>query len=87
MVKYSIFSRSPISQLRKIDVMKLQPNDVCYYDKFKDPFVVSEVATTSRGVFYVEISNPRTKRTFVFTDFYPVAVSPDIFQIRGQGQN
>ncbi len=83
MVKYSIFKKNTVAQLNKIDVMKLQPNDLCYYDKFKDPFVVSEVATTSRGVFYVEISNPKTKRTFVFTDFYPVAVAPDIFQKRG----
>lgn len=83
MVKYSIFKKNTTSQLKKIDVMKLQPNDECFYDKFKDPFVVSEVATTNRGVFYVEISNLRTKRTFVFTDFYPVTVSSDIFHKRG----
>ncbi len=83
MVKYSIFKKNTVAQLNEIDVMKLQPNDLCYYDKFKSPFIVSEVATTTRGVFYVEISNPRTKRTFVFTDFYPVAVTPDIYKKRG----
>jgi|GEM_PF-2310865 hypothetical protein len=82
MAFYSIFKNSVRQDLKKIDILKLQPNDVCYYEKFKEPFIVSEVATTGRGVFYVEITHTKTKRTFVFTDFYPVMVASDIFQNR-----
>ncbi len=82
MAFYSIFKNSTRQTLQKIDVLKLQPNDVCYYEKFKEPFTVTEVATTGRGVFYVEIAHSKTKRTFVFTDFYPVLVFDDTFRIR-----
>ncbi|NJL15724.1 MAG: hypothetical protein HC913_23785 [Microscillaceae bacterium] len=78
----SLFRKKKVAAFKTISVLRLQPQDLCYYDHFSEPFEVSDVGLTQRSVFYVEIRHLRTGKTHLFTDDYPVKVSETIFQQR-----
>jgi hypothetical protein len=56
----TIFTKEKVLAKRKINVLQLQPNDICYYNNHKDPFRVTETGYTNRGVFFVEICNTKS---------------------------
>jgi hypothetical protein len=70
----TIFTKKKGLNKKKVNILGLQINDLCYYNNHKDPFKVTETGFTNRGVFFVEIQNIKSGKSHIFTDSFPVLV-------------
>ena len=72
----SLFSsnKKKSSAYRKVNVLDLKPNDLCFYGGHSAPFTVVEATTSTRGVCFVEIKNEKSGKKYLFTDHTTVLV-------------
>ena len=63
-----LLSKKKSTNYRKVNVLQLKPNDTCFYGGHSSPFTVTEVDYSNRGVFFVEIKNSRSGKSYLFTD-------------------
>ena len=68
------FFRKKNQDKKEVNILDLQKDDICYYDKFKTPFKVVETGKTERGVYFVEIKNEKSGHSYIFVDNYTVKV-------------
>jgi len=65
----SIFQNKKKSvSYRKVSVLNLKTNDTCFYGGHSSPFMVTEINTTPRGVFFVQIKSHKSGKSYLFTD-------------------
>lgn len=61
-------NKKKTTSYRKVSVLNLKPNDTCFYNGHSAPFTVTEADFSKRGVFFVEIKNPKSGKSYLFTD-------------------
>lgn len=71
----NLFSKKkPSIRTKEVNVLSLQPDDLCYYGSYQSPFKVTDKGTTNRGVEYIEIKHLRSGKSHLFTDKYVVRI-------------
>ncbi len=63
-----LLPKKKASSYRKVSVLQLRTNDTCFYGGHSTPFTVTEADLTKRGVFFVEIKNAKSGKSYLFTD-------------------